>query len=378
MGDAMRAHRARTTVVTAVAALTVSLLTAGGACATETRDEAPDETPTTSAPATGPGQATPPGAFSEPAGIEELSAGWSMPWGADWLPDGSALYTERDTHRVVHLAPDGTRTVIGTVPDVVHGGEGGLLGLAVSPGFATDRTLYAFHTAASDNRIARLTWDGDTLGGYETILTGIAKAGIHNGGRLAFGPDGHLYATTGDAADPQLAQDPAALEGKILRITTDGDPAPGNPFGTPVYSLGHRNAQGLAWDDEGRLWSSELGQNTWDELNLIEPGANYGWPECEGVCGREGFTDPKETWSTAEASPSGLAYADGSLYMAALRGQRLWRIPVEGTDTGTPQAYYQGEVGRQRTVLSTPSGDALWLSTSNGPGGDAVHRVTLQ
>ncbi|MFG2737235.1 PQQ-dependent sugar dehydrogenase [Streptomyces harbinensis] len=372
----MHARRARTTVTAALAVLTTLTLTTGGACATE--NDTGSGTPPTGGTPTASEEAAPPAALTQPAGIEELSAGWSMPWGADWLPDGSVLYTERDTHRIVHLTPDGTRTVLGTVPDVVHGGEGGLLGLAISPGFAEDRTLYVFHTAANDNRIARLTWDGDTLGGYEPILTGIAKAAIHNGGRLAFGPDGHLYATTGDAADPPLAQDRDALEGKILRITTAGEPAPGNPFGTPVYSLGHRNPQGLAWDDEGRLWSSELGQDTWDELNLIEPGNNYGWPQCEGVCGEPGFTDPKETWSTATASPSGLAYADGSLYMAALRGQRLWHIPLEGADTGTPQAYYQGEIGRQRTVLATPDGTALWVSTSNGAGSDTVHRVTLQ
>ncbi|TDC79288.1 PQQ-dependent sugar dehydrogenase [Streptomyces hainanensis] len=331
--------------------------------------------------------ATPPAApapLSAPAAISQLSTGWSVPWGMDWLPDGSALYAERDTHRVVRLAPNGTRTVVGTVPNVVSGGEGGLLGLAVSPNFATDRAFYVFHTAASDNRIARLTFDGTAIGGYQPILTGIARATYHNGGRLAFGPDGHLYATTGDAQQTGLAQNTQSLNGKILRLTTTGAPAPGNPFGNHVYSYGHRNPQGLAWDAAGRLWAAELGQNTWDELNLITQGANYGWPVCEGVCGRAGMTDPRRTWSTAEASPSGLAYADGALYLAALRGQRLWRIPLNGTEAGTPQAYYQGQLGRLRTVATVPGGTALWLSTSNGDsagapqGRDGVHVVTLR
>ncbi|MDT0318943.1 PQQ-dependent sugar dehydrogenase [Streptomyces millisiae] len=328
-----------------------------------------------------PGGPTP---LSAPAGISQLSAGWSVPWGMDWLPDGSALYAERDTHRVVRLAPNGTRTVVGTVPNVVSGGEGGLLGLAVSPNFATDRAFYVFHTAANDNRVARLTFDGTAIGGYQPILTGIARATYHNGGRLAFGPDGYLYATTGDAQQTALAQNTQSLNGKILRITTTGAPAPGNPFGNHVYSLGHRNPQGLAWDAAGRLWAAELGQNTWDELNLIQQGANYGWPTCEGTCGRPGMTDPRRTWSTAEASPSGLAYADGALYLAALRGQRLWRIPLNGTEAGTPQAYYQNQLGRLRTVATEPGGTALWLSTSNSDspgapaGRDAVHRVTLR
>jgi glucose/arabinose dehydrogenase len=365
----MRARRPRIARIAAAtgaaAALLAGLFTVGQASAS------PSSSPSTP--------------LAAPADLAELSAGWSIPWGMDWLPDGSALYTERDTHQVVHLTPEGERTELGTVPNVVGGGEGGLLGLAVSPDFATDQTFFVYHTAASDNRIARMTYDGTSIGGYEAILTGIEKSTNHNGGRLAFGPDGYLYAATGDAGDPDLSQDTDSLNGKILRLTPEGEPAPDNPSGNAVYSYGHRNVQGLAWDDQGRLWASELGQSTWDELNLIEPGNNYGWPICEGTCGSEGMTDPRQTWSTAEASPSGLAFAGDALYMAALRGERLWRIPVSGTETGTPEPYYEGELGRLRTVATVPEGGALWLSTTNGDrnrgvptGEDVVYRVTLE
>lgn len=196
---------------------------------------------------------------------------------------------------------------------------------------------------------------------------------IHNGGRIAFGPDKMLYAGTGESGDTGLSQDRKSLGGKILRMTPDGEPAPGNPFpGSPVYSYGHRNVQGLAWDDKQRLFASEFGQDTWDELNAIKPGDNYGWPEAEGKGGGSGFHDPVAQWSTDEASPSGIAYAEGSVWMAGLRGERLWRIPLKGTAAAAdPQAFLEGEYGRLRTVAPA-GGDKLWLVTSNTDGrGDA-------
>jgi glucose/arabinose dehydrogenase len=320
---------------------------------------------------------------SRPVAREELSTGWSVPWAIAWLPDGSALVTERDTHQIFHLTPDGERTAIGTVPDVVSGGDGGLMGLALSPHFAHDRTLFVMHTAESDNRIARLTWDGTTLGGYEPLVTGIPKAEFHNGGQIAFGPDGHLYASTGDALQPDLSQDLDSLAGKILRLTPEGSPAPGNPFGTLVYSYGHRVAHGLAWDEDGRLWSAENGQDTADELNIVRKGQNYGWPLCEGPCTEPGMTNPLLTWAPPEAVPAGLTYTDSTLYMSSLRGQRLWRIPLSGAEPGTPEAYYAGELGRLRALATVPGGGALWLGSSNAdqvgqePGADIVHEVTL-
>ena len=196
-------------------------------------------------------------------------------------------------------------------------GEAGLLGVAVSPDFETDRTLFLYLTTDTDNRVVRAEVDGDRLGRTTVVLDGIPAGFIHDGGRIAFGPDGHLYVTTGETGNPELAQDPQSLAGKILRITPDGDPAPGNPDpDSPVWSLGHRNVQGLAWDDEGRLWASEFGDSEWDELNLVEKGGNYGWPEVEGVGGDAAYIDPQR----------GVAGRPGLAERAGLRR----RPPVDG------------------------------------------------
>ena len=215
------------------------------------------------------------------------------------------------------------------------------MGLAITD---DQRTVFAYYTSATDNRIVSMSWDGQGLGEPSVILDGIPKAGIHNGGRMVVGPDGHLYVGTGDAGDSQLAQDKSSLGGKILRLTPEGAPAPDNPFDNEVYSFGHRNVQGLAFDDDGRLWACEFGSQQWDELNLIEPGANYGWPLVEGSGSGDGLINPKVVWQTSEASPSGLAYWDGDLWMAALRGARLWQIPVSGTTTSDPIAHFEDRV----------------------------------
>jgi len=227
--------------------------------------------------------------------------------------------------------------------------------------------VYAYLTAASDNRIVRFRLDG---GAEETVFTGIAKAGNHNGGRIAFGPDGMLYAGTGDAGDTDSSQDPASPNGKILRLTPDGEPAPGNPTaGSPVWSLGHRNVQGLAWDSAGRMFATEFGQNDLDEVNLIKGGSNYGWPEVEGEGDTDGgrYVDPLLTWPVRNASPSGMTIAGNTVYVAALRGERLWTAPVEGDRLGTPAARFTGTYGRLRTVETAPDG-SLWITTSNTDG----------
>ncbi|MGW7369261.1 PQQ-dependent sugar dehydrogenase [Streptomyces sp. NPDC054841] len=327
-------------------------------------------------------------AAGAPTGITTISTGWSIPWGASWLPDGSAaLVTERDSFKVFRVTPDGTRSQIGTVPQSqATGGEGGLMGVAVDPDWASNHHVYFMHTSSDGNRVARMTYDGSSLSGYKALVQGIKKATFHNGGRLAFGPDGHLYASTGDAQTPSLAQDRNSLNGKILRMTKDGKAAPGNPFGNLVFSMGHRNPQGLAFDAEGRLWSAELGQNSKDELNLIKSGRNYGWPQCEGDCSVSGMTNPKKTWDVAEASPSGIAIVDSAVYMASLRGERLWQIPIspDNENVGTAKAYYVGTYGRLRSVTKVPGADQMWLSTTNadGNGGepagaDKIFRVTI-
>ncbi len=297
-----------------------------------------------------------------------------MPWGIAFLPDERAVVTLRDAAQVVLVDADGTLTEVegpgaDQLLDIVEPkGEGGLLGVAVlgSSEQGTDLALYA--TTADDNRVLRGTLADDQLGELTPILTGIHKAPNHDGGRLAVGPDGYLYVTTGDAGNRPDAQDPDSLNGKILRITFDGDPAPGNPTpGSPVWSLGHRNVQGIGWAPDGRMFASEFGQDTFDELNVIEPGSNYGWPEVEGVGSSGDFVDPVATWATKDASPSGLAVTDDAVYLAGLRGERLWRVPLTADGVGTPQALLTGEYGRLRAVVPAPDG-SLWVVTGNTDG----------
>jgi glucose/arabinose dehydrogenase len=320
-----------------------------------------------------PGHVTGPVASSAASGRPDLGApqevarGLDVPWGLAFLPDGDALVAERDSGRILRLRPGGAPQEVYRVPGVEARGEGGLLGLAVSPKYASDGLVYAYFTAAEDNRIVRFRLDAARP---DVILDGIAKASNHNGGRIAFGPDGLLYVGTGDAAVSSRSQDRASLSGKILRLTPEGKPAPGNPTGnSAVYSLGHRNVQGLAWDAQGRLFATEFGQNTLDEVNLIEPGRNYGWPEVEGDGDTAGgrYTNPLVTWSTREASPSGMAIAGDTAYVAALRGERLWTLPLKGATIGTPAAVLGDRYGRLRTVEVAPDG-ALWLTTSNRDG----------
>lgn len=307
--------------------------------------------------------------------VSTLTEGLASPWGLAELPGRDLLVSSRDERTITRVdGRTGSKTLLGTVPGVSPAGEGGLLGIAISPTYASDHLVYAYFTTGSDNRIARMRYDehgdaGRQLGAPQTILRGIPKGNIHNGGRIAFGPDHMLYAGTGETGNTGLAQDKASLAGKILRMTPDGRPAPGNPEpGLLMYSYGHRNVQGLAWDSRKQLWASEFGQDTWDELNQIVPGGNYGWPKYEGKVGKKGFVDPVAQWKTSEASPSGIAFAQGSIWMAGLRGERLWRIPLsENPDKeplAAPQSFLKGEYGRLRTVLAA-GGNRLWLVTSN-------------
>jgi len=298
-----------------------------------------------------------------------VASGLTTPWGLAFLPDGSTLVSERDTAAIKAVDGDGTVATVGTVPGVRPSSEGGLLGIAVGPGQAQRSWVYAYYSAAEDNRVVRMPYDGDQLGRPQLVLGGIPMSDFHNGGRVEFGPDGMLYISTGDATEGGNATDPDSLGGKILRVTPTGDPAPGNPTaGSPVWSSGHRNVQGIAWDDSDQLWASEFGQDTWDELNAIEAGNNYGWPEYEGTVGEAGVTDPQVQWKPEVASPSGIAYADGAIWMAGLRGERLWRIEVSaGEVTGEPAAFFTEQYGRLRTVVTAPDG-SLWLTTSNTDG----------
>jgi glucose/arabinose dehydrogenase len=292
------------------------------------------------------------------------------------------LISDRDDGDILELLPDGQTRVIGTVEGVVHEGESGLLGLAVDD----QGRLYAYSTGADGNRIQRFELTGEPgslgLGAAETILDGIPAASYHDGGRLAIGPDGMLYATAGDAGNREDAQDRGSLAGKILRMTLDGAVPEDNPFpDSLVYSYGHRNPQGLAWAADGTMFAAEFGQDTWDELNVITAGGNYGWPEVEGVGGGEDFIDPVQQWNPDEASPSGITVVEGTIFIANLRGEVLRAVPV--ADPGTATEYYEGEFGRIRAVTASPAGD-LWFITSNtdgygnaGEGDDRLVSVAL-
>ena len=258
--------------------------------------------PASSSPASRPA----PSARPDLTAPQVMARGLEVPWGLAFLPGGAALVGERDTGRILRLTPGSAPRQVYDVPGVEASGEGGLLGIAVSPTFAQDNLVYAYYTGARDNRIVRFR-----LGAAEpeVIFDGIAKASFHNGGRIAFGPDGMLYVGTGDAGDTQRSQDRSSPNGKILRLSPDGAPARGNPTaGSPVYSLGHRNVQGLAWDSAGRLFATEFGQNQVDEVNLVEPGRNYGWPLVEGTGDTEGgrFTNPLVTGRPATPHLRGL------------------------------------------------------------------------
>jgi glucose/arabinose dehydrogenase len=351
----------------AFATTLAALVLAGcGSSSPQTATPTPTATETASPSPTETASATPTATPRVPT-RRTVATGLDVPWGIAFLPDGDALVAERTTGKILRIAANGgdPRAVM-TVPGVAASGEGGLLGLAVSPQYSRDKLVYAYLTAAADNRIVRFR-----LGGrVRNVVTGLQKAGIHNGGRIAFGPDGKLYAGVGDAGNTANAQDRGARNGKILRMNPNGSVPSGNPFGDSlVWTWGHRNVQGLAWDRSGRLWASEFGQNTRDEVNLIRRGRNYGWPDVEGTGSTQGgrFTNPLVTWGTSEASPSGAAIIGSNLYVAALQGECVWRVPLRGASAGKPTRMLAGRYGRIRTVVAAPDG-SLWVATSNRDG----------
>ena len=314
-----------------------------------------------------------PGAGSPEVVATGLEAPWSIAFHGQ-----SILVSERDSGRILEVSAGGDVREVGRIDDASASGEAGLHGLAVD-----DDSLYAFFAAGTENRIVQFDLLGEagdlSLGEEETILDGLPTANFHNGGRLAFGPDEMLYATLGDTGDRDSAQDEEELSGKILRMTPDGEVPKDNPFGDSlVFSMGHRNPQGIGWDDEGTMYASEFGQDTWDELNVIEAGGNYGWPEVEGVAdgggagdagGGDGdFIDPVQQWSPDEASPSGLAVTDDSILIAGLRGERLHQVPLNDLKSSTE--LWTGEHGRLRDAVEAPDGSLLVLTNNTDGRGD--------
>lgn len=323
----------------------------------------------------------------KPSDIEIIAENLNIPWEVTFLPNGEILVTERPG-TLRKIWPD--KKVI-TVEGVYHVGEGGLLGMALHPDFERTRWIYLYLTTRTDrgliNRVERYYFERDRLTERTVILDSIPGAAYHDGGRIAFGPDGYLYITTGDAGNEDSAQDINSLAGKILRIRDDGTIPRDNPFGNAVYSYGHRNSQGLAWDEQNRLWATEHGRSGvlsgFDELNLIEKGVNYGWPVIQGDEKAEGMrtpmvnSGPNETWA-----PAGAVYLDNRIFFTGLRGESLYEAKISSDGTVEYiRAHWQGTFGRLRAIQKGPDG-YFYLTTSNTdgrgnprPGDDKLIRI---
>jgi glucose/arabinose dehydrogenase len=329
-----------------------------------------------------------PGGGEQEVVITTLAKNLEIPWGIAFLPDGVALVTERDTGRILQVGPESDAnglkvTEVQRLNEVRASGEGGLLGIAVSPKYTTDKSVFVYYSTAKDNRIAKLVLKGTP----QPILTGLPRAAGANGGQLAFGPDGYLYATTGDGTSGgALAPNPKSLGGKILRMTTAGKPAPGNPVkDSLVWSSGHRNVQGIAWDKTKRMYASENSQKRFGELNVIGKGKNYGWPKADGPGTDTKLTDPLFSWPIADSGCGGVAVVEQTVATACLLGKRVYLLTVteNGTVLGTPQQVLSADYGRLRSMVAAPDG-SLWVSTSNqedggqpGPEDDRILRLVF-
>ncbi|MBP2472965.1 glucose/arabinose dehydrogenase/phosphatidylethanolamine-binding protein (PEBP) family uncharacterized protein [Crossiella equi] len=314
-----------------------------------------------------------PSGVPEPGAVTQIAGGLDVPWGLAFLPGGDAVVSERESFTLLRVSPSGQKTVLGQVPGAQStGGEGGVLGVEVSPNFASDNHVYVYHTAGSGNQLVRAKLTGNTLSGWQTLLSGTPKSRFHNGGRLRFSPDGrHLFVSTGDAQNGANAQNLNNNAGKVLRLNPDGTIPADNPFpGKAIWSYGHRNVQGLDFDSQGRLWASEFGNSSQDEVNLITKGGNYGWPGCEGTSGScSGTVPPKKTWSTSQASPSGLTIINDHVFVATTVGQRVYRMRIDASANLVEQkSYFQGTYGRLRTVEVDRQGD-IWLGTTTDKDG---------
>lgn len=376
---------------TALAAAAVSMLVLSGCDSPRPERTVSTATPpvvATTSPSLTPTESANPlaGPYSPTGDLTALANDLEAPWSIAPVGADGILISERDSAQIVLIDTDGQKRVIGGVGGVAATGEGGLLGIAVQSAGA-ERRLFAYFTTADDNRVVSFPLTGTgaslALGPAAEVITGLPKASNHNGGRIAFGPDGLLYITTGDANQRDRAQDVGYLGGKILRLDASGSVPADNPFAdSPVYSLGHRNPQGIAWRADGTMFAAEFGQDTWDELNVIDPGANYGWPDVEGTDSSDArFVAPIAQWATDDASPSGIAVIGDTVFMAGLGGERLWTIdPASGVQT---REFFSGQLGRIRDVYSADDGSLLLITNNTDgrgeprPGDDTLYRVTL-
>lgn len=316
--------------------------------------------------------------------------GLDTPWDLVWGPDGMIWVSERGG-RISRVDPAGRhRATAGEVGGVLESGEGGLMGIALHPDFPREPWLYAMHTYSSTggtrNRLVRLRWDGTRLGAQQVLLDGIPGGGIHNGARIVIGRDRMLYVSTGDAGNASNAQDSTSLGGKILRLTLEGRIPPDNPFGSAIWSWGHRNGQGLVIHPAtGVIYETEHGPGDSDEVNIIERARNYGWPDVRGACDEAGERDfcrahrvrePLTTWTPTVAITGADFYLSdripslaGSLLATSLGGRTLWRMQLssDGARITEREALLTGVYGRLRDVLVAPNGD-IYICTSNRDG----------
>ena len=310
---------------------------------------------------------------SDPEKTAVVAENLEVPWAIVFLSDGSMLVTERPGRvRIIdkngNLAPEPLLEI--SVVKKIQG-EGGLHGITIHPEFEKNQFVYLYYTyenqgSRSLNRVSRYTYDGDKLNFEKIIVDKIPGALFHDGGRIKFGPDKLLYITTGDAQEPSLAQDKNSLAGKILRVTAEGSAAPGNPYGNLVYSYGHRNPQGITWDDNGNIWETEHGSTAKDELNRIEIGKNYGWPDIRGDEKKNGLIPPVSHSGSDTWAPGGAAFLDGSVYFVGLRGKSLYKVTVLG-NTATIKTHFNDEFGRLRDIIVGPD-NMLYITTSNRDG----------
>ena len=320
-------------------------------------------------------------AYAQAPRVEVIATGLEAPWALAFAPDGRIFLTERPGHLRVIQGGRLRREPAAILPATSQG-ESGLMGLALDPDFSRNRFLYVCYTYSAPgglrNRVARLVERDGGIRQDRILLDNIPGAWIHDGGRVKFGPDGKLYVTAGDAADPPIAQDLRSLGGKILRLNPDGSIPPDNPFpGSPVWSLGHRNPQGLAWHHAtGQLFATEHGTSVHDEVNIIHPGKNYGWPTVIGPARDPRFVDPILTF-TPNIAPSGAVFAgprypdwQGNLFFATLRGRHLHRVILASPDfirVLSHERLFDGVFGRLRDIVEAPDG-SLYLLTNNRDG----------